>query len=298
MKIRQRFWIIHGISSVKHFLATCSVCRRYRATPVRQLMADLPECRVTATNKPFKFCGVDYLRPFTFRQNRSDCKAWGLLFTCLCTRCIHVELVTGLDLNNFLLAFSRFVNLRGAVDTMYSDNGSTFPAAASVLPPLLSSTEFHNLLRKRNTSWVNIPPYALSQGGAWESMVKTSLTRVMNEICRKPSLIELQTFMSDAVRIVNDRPLITVSDKPNDLAPLCPSSFLGQQLAPYTPVGTFYDRGNLRRDYLYNATFAQRFWESWSKGYLPTLQKRGKWRISRHGNFNFGMGKNMYVGRL
>ena len=51
MKTRQRFWIIvHGISSVKHFLATCSVCRRYRVTPVRQLMADLPECRVTATN--------------------------------------------------------------------------------------------------------------------------------------------------------------------------------------------------------------------------------------------------------
>ena len=210
MKTRQRFWIIHGISSVKHFLATCSVCRRYRATPVRQLMADLPECRVTATNKPFKFCGVDYLGPFIFRQNRSDCKAWGLLFTCLCTRCIHVEVVTGLNLNNFLLAFSCFVNLRGAVDTMYSDNGSTFHAAASVLPSLLSSTEFHNSLRKRNISWVNIPPYAPSQGGAWESMVKlfkTSVTRIMNEIRRKPSLIELQTFMSDALRIVNDRPL-------------------------------------------------------------------------------------------
>ena len=34
MKTRQRFWIIHGISSVKHFLARCSVCRRYKATPV------------------------------------------------------------------------------------------------------------------------------------------------------------------------------------------------------------------------------------------------------------------------
>ena len=85
----------------------------------------------------------------------------------------------------------------------------------------------------------------------------------MNEIRRKPSLIELQTFMSDAVRIVNDRPLTTVSDNPNDLAPLCQSSFLGQQLAPYAPVGTFHDRGELRWDYLYNNTLAQSFWESW-----------------------------------
>ena len=36
MKTRQRFWIIQEISSVKHFLASCSVCRRYKATPVRQ----------------------------------------------------------------------------------------------------------------------------------------------------------------------------------------------------------------------------------------------------------------------
>ena len=81
-----------------------------------------------------------------------------------------MELVTGLDLNNFLLAFSRFVNLLGTVDTMYSDNGSTFHAAASVLPPLLSSTEFHNSLRKRNIFWMNIPPYAPSKrepGKAW-----------------------------------------------------------------------------------------------------------------------------------
>ena len=159
-------------------------------------------------------------------------------------RCIHVELITGLDLNNFLLAFSHFVNLRGAVDTIYFDYGSTFHAAASVLLPLLSSTEFHNSLRKRNILSVNIPLYTPSQGGACKSRVKlfkTSLTWVMNKIYWKPSLIELQTFMPDAVRIVNDQPLTTVSDKPNDLAPLCATSFLGQQLAPYVPEGTFHD---------------------------------------------------------
>ena len=106
MRTRQRFWIVNGVSSVKHYLFDCSVCARSRAWPVRQLMADLPACRVTATNKPFKFGGVDYFGPFLFRQNRSECKAWGILFVCLCTRCIAVELVTGLDLDSFLLAFT------------------------------------------------------------------------------------------------------------------------------------------------------------------------------------------------
>ena len=172
MKTRRRYWIIYGISSVKRTQKDCSKCRLRKATPIRQLMADLPECRVTATEKPFKYCGVDYLGPFTYRQFRNDCKAWGILFTCPCTRCIHVEIVTSLDLNSFLLAFSRFINLRGAVDTMYSDNGSTFVAAADILPTLLNSTDFHNSLRKRSINWVRIPPYAPSQGGSWESMVK------------------------------------------------------------------------------------------------------------------------------
>ena len=49
-------------------------------------MADLPVCRVTATYKLFKVCSIDYFRPYIYRQNCSDCKAWGLLFTRLRTR--------------------------------------------------------------------------------------------------------------------------------------------------------------------------------------------------------------------
>ena len=54
----------------------------------------------------------------------------------------------------------------------------------------------------------------------------------------KAELIELQTFTLDAVRIVNDRPLTTPSDQPNDLLPITPSCFLGQQLAPNSPLGS------------------------------------------------------------
>ena len=176
---------------------------------------------------------------------------------CLCTQGIHIELVTSLDLTSFLLAISRFTNLRGAVDTVFSDNGSTFCAAAERLPSLLTSTNFHNSLRRRGINWIKIPPYALSQGGSWESMVKlfiNALGRVIGEARRKPLLIELQNFVSDAVRIVNDRPLTSVSSRPNDLLPISPLSFLGQQPGPYTPISAFHDREDLRRDYLYNVT--------------------------------------------
>ena len=80
-----------------------------------------------------------------------------LLFTCSRTRGIHVELVTSLGVTSFLLAFPRFTNLRGAVDTVFSDNDSTFCAEAEHLPSLLTSTEFHNSLGRRGINWIETP---------------------------------------------------------------------------------------------------------------------------------------------
>ena len=131
-------------------------------------------------------------------------------------------------------------------------------------------------------NWVNIPPYAPSQSGSWESMVKlfkNALNRVLGESRHKPTLIELQAFFSDAVRIVNDRPLTTPSDQPNDLYPITPSSFLGQNLSTNSPIGAFHEKGDLRKDFLCNSSLAHKFWLSWMKSYLPSLQSRNKWRV-------------------
>ena len=178
------------------------------------------------------------------------------------------------------------------MDTIYSDNGTTFCAAADVLPKLLGSTEFNNAARKRGINYVKIPPYAPSQGGSWKAMVKlfkTALRLVIGRARRKPTLIELQTYASDAVRIVNDRPLTTLSDQPNDLLVITPSCFLGQKLAPNTPVGTLHEKGDLRRDYMYNSTLAHQFRLIWIKGYLTSLQGRKKWRAVK---------ENVYPGQL
>ena len=72
--------------------------------------------------------------------------------------------------------------------------------------------------------------------------------RVIGEARRKPSLIELQTFVSDAVRIVNYCPLTSVSSHPNDLLPISTSLFFLVSsllriplLAPST-IGEIYDQ--------------------------------------------------------
>ena len=175
-------------------------------------------------------------------------------------------------MNEFLLAFSRFANFRGAVDTVYSDNSLTFRAAADRLSSLLGSTEFCNSLRLHNINWVKILPYSPSEGGSWESMVKLfkeAFNHVLDQSRRKLSLIEIQIFTSDAVLVVNDHPLTSLSNKPNHLAVITLSSFLGQGLAPNTPISVFHDWGDLRCDFLYNTTLTHKFWLSWMQGCLP-----------------------------
>ena len=95
------------------------------------------------------------------------------------------------------------------------------------------------------------------------------------------------------MRVVNDRPLILLGEKENDLTVISPSSFLEQSLAPNPPLSAFHNRGDLRRDFLYNTTLAHKFWLCWMQGYLSIQQGRNKWRVARN---NICTGQLVLVG--
>ena len=172
-----------------------------------------------------------------------------------------MEVITSLDLDSLLFTFSRFVNLRGPVDTIYLDNGLLFELLVIVYLICWALRSFTTPCGNPTLIGLGLP-LAPSQGGAWEIMVKLfkkTLNQTIENTRRTPTIIELQTFVIEAVRIINDRPLTTVSDHPNDLSPISPFSFLGHNLSPNTPICGFYDKGDLRNDFLYNATLAHRF---------------------------------------
>ena len=132
--------------------------------------------------KPIAHTGCDYFGPIFYKEVRNERKAWGLLFTCLTVRAIHVEIVTSLELTSFILAFSRFIDLKGPVSSLHSDNGTTFKAAANVLPELLQSSGLQSFFRHQGLSWEFIPPYSPSQGGAWESLTKVFKRTLTNKV--------------------------------------------------------------------------------------------------------------------
>ena len=135
-----------------------------------------------------------------------------------------------------------------------------------MLPEVPQSSGLQSFFRHQGLTWEFIPPYSPSQGGAWESLIKVfkrTLTNTVNLIHRKPTLVELQTYTSNATRLVNDRPLTAQSDDPLDYNAISPSSLLTPSLDPVLPIGQVHDRDHLRRDYRYNCSLAQQFWERW-----------------------------------
>ncbi|KAK0132603.1 hypothetical protein N1851_032471 [Merluccius polli] len=89
-------------------------------------MADLPVDRDCPEEAPFTRVGVDYFGPFEVKSRRSVVKRYGVIFTCLAIRAIHIEVAPSLDTDYFINALRRFVARRGQVREIRSDNGTNF----------------------------------------------------------------------------------------------------------------------------------------------------------------------------
>ena len=98
-------------------------------TPVvEQKMSTLPEDRLEC-HPPFTYCAVDYFGPFTIKENRKEIKRYGVLFTCMASRAIHLETATLLETDSFLNALRRFLSRRGPVCQIRCNQGTNFVGA-------------------------------------------------------------------------------------------------------------------------------------------------------------------------
>ena len=82
---------------------------------LEQKMADLPPDRAEI-GPPFTNVGIDVFGPWTVQTRRTrggaaDSKRWGLVFTCLASRAIHIELLETMDTSSFICALGRFFSI-------------------------------------------------------------------------------------------------------------------------------------------------------------------------------------------
>ena len=167
--LRQQYWIIKGSSAVRRVIGNCILCKKRNASVCKQIMADLPECRLQPDSPPFTHVGVDYFGPLFVKQGRSRVKRYGCLFSCLTMRAIHIEITPGLDTNSFLNALRRFISRRSNPHHIYSDNGTNFVGAERVLRDSLKNLNQHQIndyLTKFSINWHFSPPTASHFNGS------------------------------------------------------------------------------------------------------------------------------------
>jgi len=131
---RKRFWIVGVRKMAKQVTSQCVTCKKLRLKPMEQLMGQLPKLRVAAGFPAFSNTAIDMFGPFQVKVGRKALKeAHMIIFTCMTTRAIHLELITDKSTDTFLMAFRRFASLRGHPVNCWSDCGTNFVEAQQYL---------------------------------------------------------------------------------------------------------------------------------------------------------------------
>ena len=106
-------------------------------------------------------------------------KRYGVLFTCLASRAIHLETSTSLETDAFINALRRFICRRGPIRQLRSDQGTNFVGAKHELKAALAELDHERIkaeLLKKNCDWfafaMNVPSSS-HMGGVWERQIRT-----------------------------------------------------------------------------------------------------------------------------
>lgn len=138
-------------------------------------MNDLPVEHVEPS-PPFTYCGMDCFGPFMTTEGRKQHKRYGLLFTCFCSRAIHVEMLDDMSTDTFINALRCFIAVRSAVRQIQCDQGTNFVGAKNEFKTALQELDTQRLstfLSQNQCDFVMNAPHSSHAGGVWERQIKT-----------------------------------------------------------------------------------------------------------------------------
>lgn len=120
-------------------------------------MADLPENRLLPDKPPFTNTGVDFFGPFDVKRGRGTVKRYGVMFTCLTLRAVHIEIADSLITDSCINAIRCFICWRCQVTILRSDNGKSFVAARRELREAiqqLNNDQIERALQPKGIKWI------------------------------------------------------------------------------------------------------------------------------------------------
>lgn len=275
-------WVIGCSSAVASHIHKCTTCRRYRRSTQDPKMADLPEERMEMT-PPFTYCGIDCFGPFYVKEARKELKKYGLIFTCMCSRAIHIEMLDDLTTDAFINALRGFIAIRGHVRQLRCDQGTNFVGARGEFMKAIKDLD-HEQLKEYGCEFIMNFPSSSHMGGVWERQIRTIrsvLTVILDQSAKRLDSASLRTFLYEVMAIINSRPLtIEHLNDPTSLEPLTPNHILMMKSnIIFPPPGEFVSSDlYLRKRWRQVQFLANEFWTRWKKEYLLNLQQRQMWQ--------------------
>lgn len=229
------FWIVGGSSAVGSYIWNCVVCRKLRAAVAEQKMANVPEDHLEPV-PPFTNCAVDYFGSFTIKEGKKELKRYGVLFTCLALRAVHLETSSTLESDAFINTLRRFICCRGPVRQLRSDQGMNFVGAKHELKVAIAELDhehIRNELLKENCDWFTFvmnAPASSHMGGVWERQIR-SVQSILSSLLEDNSLQlddeSLRTLMCEVEAVINSWPLTAdFLNNPRSPTPLTPNQLL------------------------------------------------------------------------
>lgn len=180
----------------------------------------------------------------------------------------------------------RFVARRGQVSVMRSDNGTNLVGAEKEMRDAIkgwNQSKISETLLQKGITWIFNPSAGLHFGGIWERQIR-SVRKILNQTLKQQSLDDerLQTLSCEVEAIVNGRPITKVSNDVNDSEALTPNHLLLLKRQPVLRPGVFLKEDLYARKRWKQVQYLPDiFWKRWTKEYLPLLQERQKWLVTR-----------------
>ena len=288
-KLQCRFWVPGAVKIIKAVKSKCVYCRKVNNDLEGQQMGQVAVERMKPS-PAFFHTATDLFGPLTIKDSvrrRVHGKCYGVIFVCLASRAIHLEIAENYSTDAFLSALKRFVSIRGFPGTLHSDNGTQLTSANKQLKDITKSfdmSKIKNFGSNEGMTWsfnkAGDAPWLNASCESIIKLVKKGLVMSMGDSVL--TFAELQTIMYEVSNLINSRP---IGRKPGysieDGTYLCPNDFLLGRNNNRVPDGTF----DLHCSYSKRLKFAQdtinNFWKRWMRDYWHTLLVRKKWHVTK-----------------
>ena len=283
-EMRRQIWVTQAMKKASACIKKCVTCFRFNSGPTQQLMGDLPSSRIKVPERAFSCVGFDFAGPLTFKNGTECVKGNVAVFICFASKAVHLEAVSSLTSDAMVAALRRFIARRGIPSQIVSDNATNFVGARRDLNELEKVVRSGAQLYS-SIEWLFIPPRSPNFGGLWEAAAKSMkhhLRRVMgNSIL---TYEEMTTILGQIEQVLNNRPLMALTNNPDDIFALTPSMLVnGSRLdaIPQPCLQKMDARGHPAKRFRALQQLLSQFWKRWASEYVASLQPRGKWRQER-----------------